>query len=114
MFHLETTEKSPSPVPSIPESISEEELGDEIVIKEQEKMKTDAQKSGDAKEGSQSSKKISAGEVMTSICSLHGMIQPLLRLKQAKILSVDGIRFYDVYFKASLHGLYSTRHIRSC
>lgn len=32
---LEMTSQSPSPVPSIPESISEEELGDEIVIKEQ-------------------------------------------------------------------------------
>lgn len=31
----DTTSKSPSPVPSIPESISEEELGDEIVIKQQ-------------------------------------------------------------------------------
>ena len=35
---LEMTSQSPSPVPSFPESISEEELGDEIVIKEQPHM----------------------------------------------------------------------------
>ena len=47
MVPLEVTSNSPSPVPSIPESISDEELGDEIVIKEQQQLKTDLQNEQD-------------------------------------------------------------------
>lgn len=46
MMMEDTSSKSPSPVPTIPESISEEELGDEIVIQEQHRA--DSQKAESA------------------------------------------------------------------
>ena len=59
---LEMTSQSPSPVPSIPESISEEELGDEIVIKEQ--PHTDLQKAENPEEENQAGKEGGVAEVI--------------------------------------------------
>ena len=61
---IEITSKSPSPAPSIPEAISEEELGDEIVIKECQQLKTDLQNDQDVEGELQASGERRTDEVM--------------------------------------------------